>query len=426
MKTMIIKEEKNIRQLFSENYKYVFNTLNGSFARWGKTQEDDPDMSIYGPEIADIEITEICNGIRLDAHDPNSPRQVCKFCYKANTPQNTNNMSFETFKKLFDNLCSRKAFEITVEQSDKPLTLFYNQKVPYKGEERYIQDVFDEIIELGKLKLPIIKKEKVIKPWKVLTQIAFGADAQAIANPDLWKMMDYCRNNPYNLVVPNITVADIDDEVADKLAKHCGAVAVSCYMHQNKDCCYESVKKLTDRGMKQCNIHMMISEESYEDTLELFDDVKKDERLKGLNAVVLLSLKQKGRGVSYNSLSIDKFKTLVDVAFENKIGLGFDSCSCFKFLESVKERDNYKELYEMSEPCESSLFSSYINWKGDFYPCSFTEGEKCENNDWTTGISTTTCKDFLTDVWHHPKTQITRNEILQGRKQCKSCFHYNV
>ena len=71
--------------------------------------------------------------------------------------------------------------------------------------------------------------------------------------------MEYCRENG---VIPNITVAQIDDTVAKKLSELCGAVAVSRYAY--KDACYDSVNKLTYLGMKQVNIHQMISQETYE------------------------------------------------------------------------------------------------------------------------------------------------------------------
>lgn len=237
MYTIKIKGDEKF--LISKDYNYFFNKKTGFFARWGKTKDDDPDYSPFGPEIADIEVTTKCDGIN---------GKVCSFCYKANTP-NGINMSFETFKGIFD-------------------------------------------------KLP-----------NTLTQIAFGADSHAASNPDLWKMMEYCRDNG---VIPNITVADITDETADKLAKYCGAVAVSAYFEQDIDACYNSVKKLTDRGMNQINIHCFISEETYKDAMVLLNDVKSDIRLSKLNAIVFLSLKKKGRGVKYNTLSNDKFKTIID------------------------------------------------------------------------------------------------------------------
>ena len=273
-------------------------------------------------------------------------RTPCQFCYKSNGPKGKN-MSLETFKKVLG--------------------------------------VFG----------------------KNLTQVAFGVDAQAKANPDLWSMMDHCRANG---VVPNVTVADIDDETADKLVSHCGAVAISRY--PNADVCYDSVKKLTDRGLKQTNIHCMVSLETFDMCMQTLRDRLTDERLSGLNAIVFLSLKKKGRGERFNGVGPEKFKELVDFAFENKIGIGFDSCSAPKFLSAVKDLPNYKELEIMAEPCESLMFSFYVNVDGKYTPCSFCEGKL---EDFGEGIDITECKDFLREVWYSDPVVKFRKRIIEKR-----------
>lgn len=276
--------------------------------------------------------------------------KVCSFCYKANTPKGTN-MSFETFKEIF-------------------------HKLPTN-----------------------------------LTQIAFGADANLKANPDIWKMFDYCRNNDYNKVVPNVTVANVDDEVADKLAAVCGAVAVSRY--SNKDWCYDTIKRLVDRGMSQVNIHQMISEETFEQAMETINDYGTDPRLKGMKAIVFLSLKRVGRGKNNTQLSQDKFKLLVDTAMSKNVPIGFDSCSANKFLRAVKDREDYNKLAVCTEPCESTCFSLYVNVEGKYYPCSFSEG----NGEWEDGIDLTKVDDFMTDVWNSERTLKFRNDLLGNKDE---------
>ena len=65
---MIIAEKGNKKLLRSENYNFVYDKVTGFFARWGKTTKDDPQMSPYGPELLDLEIsTGKCSG-------------KCKFC----------------------------------------------------------------------------------------------------------------------------------------------------------------------------------------------------------------------------------------------------------------------------------------------------------------------------------------------------------
>jgi hypothetical protein len=339
MTTYNLKENKTKKILLSPEYNYVFNKVNGMFARWGKTKEEDPSHCNFGAEILDIEVTTKCAG-------PGG--KPCPFCYKSNTP-NGINMSFETFKTILD-------------------------------------------------KMP-----------KMLTQIAFGADAQATSNPDLFKMMEYARLKE---IIPNITVADISDETADRLVKLCGAVAVSRYA--DYDICYDSVKKLSDRGLKQVNIHFMLSRETFEEAFKTIDDYQKDDRLKGLNAIVFLSLKQKGRGVKYNTITQEEFKKLIDYAFEKNAPIGFDSCSAHKFLNAVKDRENYKQLEMLAEPCESSCFSSYIDVNGIFFPCSFS----AETEHWKTGLDVVNCTDFVKDVWNHKRVEEFRKNLLGCNRNC--------
>lgn len=278
--------------------------------------------------------------------------KLCPFCYKANTP-NGSNMSIETFKIILS-------------------------------------------------KLP-----------KTVTQIALGADANCTMNPDIWKIMEASRAQG---VVPNITVADISDETADKLIKYCGAVAVSRYA--NKDICYDSIKKLTDRGMKQVNIHMMISKETYNQALETIADYKNDPRLAKLNAIVFLSLKTKGRGKrGFSQLSHEEFAELVNLCLDSNTPFGFDSCGAHKFLKSISGLDDQKrKLLEMSvEPCESSLFSIYIDTFGVFYPCSFSPDTDVWGND---GLNVLECNDFIKDIWKHERTEQFRKKLLSNKRNC--------
>ena len=277
----------------------------------------------------------------------------CAFCYKSNTPNGTN-MSFETFKTIIDKM--------------KPLP-----------------------DRLG------------------VTQIAFGADASCTSNPDLFKMMEYSRECD---IVPNITVADISEEVADKFAKNCVSVAVSRY--QNKSYCYDSVERLTKRGMTQVNIHQMICNETLEQTYETISDIKNDSRLLKMNAIVFLSLKQKGRGTGFTPLSYEEFSKLIRHCLELGINFGMDSCSAGKMLKMIQSDPSLEKFLTVIEPCESTLMSSYINVDGEFFPCSFTE---CAE-EWQTGIDVVNCDDFVKDVWNHPRTEKFRNNLLNCKRFC--------
>lgn len=327
------------------SYNYNFNEVTGYFIRAGKTlaAKDDPIMAPV-PEILDLEVTDVCFGPGGKENKPN----VCKFCYKSNTPKGSN-MSYETFRTIIDKM-----------------------------------------------------------PW--LTQIAFGADAQGTANPDLFSMMAYARSKG---IIPNITIADISDKTANMLSRLCGAVAVSRY--EDKNYCYNSIKRLVDYGLKQVNIHILASSQTYDQIMETFNDYLSGEsRLKGLNAIVLLNLKRKGRGVGYTRMSDEQFNHIVTFALNNNIPLGFDSCGAHRFLNAIKNREDASHLETYVEPCESGLFSSYLNLKGEFFPCSFSEN----TSKWQTGLDVVNCNDFVKDIWNHPRTIEFRNMLLNNNRNC--------
>lgn len=280
----------------------------------------------------------------------------CKFCYKSNTP-NGKHMSFDSFKSIIDKFPK------------------YN-------------DIHS------------------------LTQIAFGA-GDIDASEDLWFMMRYCRENK---IVPNITINGdrLTDNIVDNLSSLCGAIAVSRY--QDKNICYNAVKTLTDKGMDQINIHQLVCEETYSDILETLGDIKTDPRLKKINAIVFLSLKQKGRGKNHTRLSDDKFANIIKICLKNSITFGFDSCGANKCAKVMGDLGILSKYEQYIEPCESAAFSSYISVDGMFYPCSFADKE-------TGGIDLNNIDDFLKDLWHNKNTCLERKRIQDNGRRCP---YFNV
>ena len=186
--------------------------------------------------------------------------------------------------------------------------------------------------------------------------------------------------------------------------------------HGDKDICYDTVKKLTDRGMDQINIHFVVHKYSKNMAIETMKDIMTDPRLSKLNAIVFLSLKKKGNGEKLQSLDQEGFEEIMNFAFENNIRFGMDSCSGGKFIKYIKNREDYDKLIKMVEPCESTKISSYINVDGKFYSCSF-----CENTEsFKEGIDVVNCSNFVDDVWNHEHTQKWRNNLLQ--KNSEGCF----
>lgn len=282
-------------------------------------------------------------------------RHPCSWCYKSNTNCGTN-MSFDTFKKVFNK----------------------------------------------------------INKNKLLTQIAFGI-GDIDGCPDLWKIMEYTREHG---VIPNITTngMGVTDEIANRLANLCGAVSVSRY--HLPDVCYNAVAKLVDSGLQQTNIHQLLALETYDSCFKLLDDIDNDDRLSGLNAVVFLMLKPKGDRNKFHAIeSIDKFSELISEAQNRGVKVGMDSCTAPLMLQHAITHGQEKIIPSI-EPCESfGLFSSYINVFGDYFPCSFAEGE----GEWKDGISVVDCEDFIKDVWFSDKLNRWRNISLSSTKSCTHC-----
>lgn len=366
----------DIKYFRSPDFNYEHNLVNGFCKTWGKTEEDDPEYSPYGPCIIDAEITTICG-------------HGCQMCYKSNT-SNGQNMSFETFKQIIENMD-------------------YNCQVQ---------------------------------------SVAFGLGATGEENHDLWKMCEWLRER---YIIPNGTLVDLNDATALKVAMTFGAVAISLH-HGDFETLANTIEKLSiaktmhDTTLKQINIHQVIYKENFAETMALLEFVKKDERFKDLNAIVFLGLKNCGRADNdnFNIIGNEEFEKIVFTAIQNKIGIGFDSCSCTKVSNLFKEKilkiieqiikdyenkkvkketaqivvnkfeNELKQLLQLCDPCESGIFSSYTNVKGEYHNCSFQEH--------TPGCNLLT--DNFQDYWENSDNIKNWRKML--KKSNRSCPLYIV
>ena len=236
-----------------------------------------------------------------------------------------------------------------------------------------------------------------------LCQIAFGITGVK-TNPDFLKMMELCREHR---IVPNFTLSgiDADEEFIKESAKLIGAVAVSCY-EGDEETCYDTVSSYHKAGVEQTNIHFMLSEETVSFAYQVINDIKKWNI--PVHALVFLGVKPKGRARGhFTSVSQKKFDGLVSKCEEVGINCGFDSCSAPKYANHIQGTDK-AHLITFVEPCESSLFSAYINVFGAYFSCSFSEGEE----PWE-GVDVLAANDFVKDVWFHPEVKEFRRRLLE-------------
>lgn len=338
---MKFKDTKDFKVVKSKDYNFVFNKKTGFCLRFGRTLQDDPQMSPF-PELLDIEISTVCHGIN---------GKPCSFCYKGNGYEGKN-MSYKTFEKLL-------------------------AKIP-----------------------------------RQVTQIAFGI-GDLNGNKDLFKILSATRKAG---IVPNITIngMGLTKEVAKELVNVCGAISVSRY--EDKDVCYNAVKMLTDAGGKQVNIHCLLAQETMATALKTCLDSQVDKRLAELNAIVFLDLKPVGPRNTYHRLEDKKLEMVIRTArdlcsmagMKNTL-VGMDSCMSSRLINTDVFTESERK---MIDPCESSLFSGYIDVDANFYPCSFVA-----ETDMFKGINVLD-KDFIKDVWQAKEVDEFRKLLIKG---CRTC-----
>lgn len=295
----------------SENYNYDFNLKTGFFARWGKTQDDDPEYSPFGAELLDFEISTICKGI----HTKNGS-SCADYCYKMN--------------------------------SSNGLNISYND--------------FVQVVEK-------------INRNNQLTQIAFGLGATAEENPDIWRMCEYLRNNYIipNGTVADITDETADkiakwfgacavsyhgdfDIFANSVKRLTdrGMDQVNChlvYYEENYNEVLSFLEKITvDERVSKLNAVVLLA-------------LKK----KGWAEVNNLTPMSQDK---FNNLIDFCFNNKINIGMDSCSAHRF-----IQYVNTNIHDEKQKQLMLLSvEPCESfGIFSSYVNVKGEYSFCSFCE-----------------------------------------------------
>lgn len=176
------------------------------------------------------------------------------------------------------------------------------------------------------------------------------------------------------------------------------------------------------RKYSAINIHQLVAKSTLNDIWETLEDTKTDPRLSKLNAIVFLSLKQKGRGVTQEPVSQEEYTKIIQYCLDNGIPFGSDSCGAGKLLKSLS-KEQYDKIIGVVEPCEATGFSFYCDVDAKYFPCSFMANEM---GDWNDGIDMLSVSNFTNDVWNNPKTIAFRNKVGECNKCLGGCCHYKL
>lgn len=254
--------------------------------------------------------------------------------------------------------------------------------------------------------------KKVIKSFPMnLSQVALGITGVK-SNPYLVDMLKWLRE--YG-VIGNLTLtgADLDDDMAENLAKYCGACAVSCY-DKAKDLCYRTIDKLHAIAQQKfgkdmhVNMHIVIADFSIDHVMSVLEDVKNG-KVPGLKSIVMLHAKPVGRAKNMDcSLSKENLTKVIEFCLSNHISFGFDSCNGHNVQDILIEIGK-GELCTSIEPCESAKQSIYVNVEGKITPCSFVE-HVYENES----IDLLTKDVKISEEW-------SQNKMLDKFRNCTKC-----
>jgi len=354
----MIIDLKTKKFITSSKYNLIFDKRTGFTSRWGKTEDDDPQFCPFGPEILDMEISSAADN-DTSANDPlhivtdhGCHGLGCrKFCYKKNRPNKSVHMSLNTFKQIMDTMP------------------------------------------------------------KTLCSIAFGVLSPIEQHPEIWEIFEECRKRD---VVPCVTINQkLTYETAVNLAKYCGAVAVSVNKH-NKEIAYQTICTLSrDFDMTQINIHIVLSNDSVDFIKEVVDDMKHDHRLTYMNALVMLSFKDKAHSDAMQPITSSYYREVIEYCMAAGINFGFDSCSAKAYLKAIEDHPDRERLETYVEPCESMMFSAYIDVNARLYACSFLENRGM----WLDGIDVLKYNNFM-KIWNCKKVQKWRETLLKTERGC--------
>ncbi|KAH3765328.1 radical SAM protein [Pelomyxa schiedti] len=264
---------------------------------------------------------------------------------------------------------------------------------------------------------------------RTVSQILFTC-GDIDANPDLPKMLHYCRNNPYNYVVPNVTLAGtrLNPTIAEKIRKECGAISVSRFPN-NKEHCYNSIQTLcAGPEFKQLYINIVFAHEATPLILETINDASEDSRLKGKIVAVLLMLWKPGpRPTPYTRPTQEDYEAIIELAIQKEVVVGYDTdagrsiFTAVSDIPQIVDSGDIEDISRQLEGCKSMSRNMYINVHGDVMPCPFLERKA----PWSESkYNILTCNDFLREIWNSEDALdfhsfIINSSSVEPHRKCK-------
>jgi sulfatase maturation enzyme AslB (radical SAM superfamily) len=306
-------QSQAIKHLRSESYNYDLDTKNGTFLRWGKTYEDDPQRSPYGPEILDCEITTKCSG-------------NCPYCYKKNLADGIN-MDFERFQKVVQKInkyrvLTQVAFGLGARGDENPDLWKMCKWLRSEG-----------IMPNGTI------ASGTPETWDLISKY-FGACA-----------VSYHGNfkNAFGVLTQNVYELST--------LRGMGQVNVHFVVYQEVlPELHEMIHRMkTDPMLRDMNAIVLLGlKEKGRAVGQGFHPLTQDQ----FDETIRLLM---DAGVRFGMDSCEGPKFLKTIK---------------SWLERGElTQEEYRSLEQRVEPCESfSCFSSYVNVEGVYYPCSFCEG----------------------------------------------------
>jgi MoaA/NifB/PqqE/SkfB family radical SAM enzyme len=247
-----------------------------------------------------------------------------------------------------------------------------------------------------------------VKPY--CNQIAIGGKGDPQTHKNFKEIVEYTEQNNINCNYTSSGYNLTDEQV--EISKKCKVAAIS--LGNPRPYSFTAIKKLQNAGVTT-NIHLLLSKKSLLDVIALLQgrdiwgglvDLTK------INAIVLLSFKNQGKGKELSNMSLsDNDVRLIlpylrytkDLPFK----IGADSC----FLCKIGKVDKFTKQEELfTDTCEASRYSMYVGPTMNMMPCSYGSEEI-----YGTSLKTNTIKD----IWDNNEVfKMFRKKLKENPFKC--------